>query len=304
MIIDIPQILGRQRLNQPFRKDAVLYYRANSMYDINQAIDLIKQKEYKTRHWIDRYFTVDDEIKKMLKDGIDKRSDKSRYADDYVEFVDNLDGGFTVRENSLLKYAEIRDWQLASYVYNSPTNIAKTLVENTNINVTSNIGYNTLSGQSVLDRFLHDFHKATTFPEKMRIYIDMRTNCPEYDEDLHRNAFIDIHFHKYFEILGANRIKTLRYRAKDIEKEMAVVMQEQRIKDECESIFQIGNRYLLSEVKVILQKIYKKVGVNAVAKASDIEKYMPSATQRQLTTPATNKRELYYEIRPDDANLY
>ena len=44
----------------------------------------------------------------MLKDGIMKRSDQTRYADDYVEFVDDMKGGFVLRENYLVKSTEIR----------------------------------------------------------------------------------------------------------------------------------------------------------------------------------------------------
>ena len=45
LIIDVPQILGRQRLDQPFRKDAILYYRADSKTDSEKSLDRIKIKE-------------------------------------------------------------------------------------------------------------------------------------------------------------------------------------------------------------------------------------------------------------------
>ncbi len=72
LIIDVPQILGRQRLNQPFRKDAVLYYRANSKASSVTAMARISEKEEATRRWIDKFNAADDEIKLMLKDGINK----------------------------------------------------------------------------------------------------------------------------------------------------------------------------------------------------------------------------------------
>lgn len=296
LIIDTPQILGRQRLDQPFRKDAVLYYRANSRADVALAVERIKEKEAATRRWIEKFNASDEQTKMMLKDGIDKRSDKTRYADDYVEFVDDMQGGFILKENYLVKSTEIRDWQLSNYVYNSPLSIIKTVVDNTNINVTSSCGFNTQIGIHALDQFTHDFFKATTFPDKMRIYVDMRERHPEHTDDLYQNTFIDYHFHQYYDVLGGDRLRALRYREKEIADATSAAMLFQLITDECYATFINGKCYRLADVKNILQGIYHRVGINATAKAGDIEKYMPNATQRQLTTASTGKRELYYEI--------
>ena len=296
LIIDTPQILGRQRLDQPFRKDAVLYYRANSRADVASAVERIKEKEAATRRWIEKFNASDEQTKMMLKDGIDKRSDKTRYADDYVEFVDDMKGGFILKENYLVKSTEIRDWQLSNYVYNSPLSIIKTVVNKTNINVTSSCGFNTQTGIHALDQFTKDFFKATTFPDKMRIYTDMRERHPEHTDDLYQNTFIDYRFHQYYDVLGGDRLRALRFREKEIADATSGAMLFQLITDECYATFVIGKCYRLAEVKNMLQGIYQKVGINATAKAGEIEKYMPHVTQRQLTTPSTGKRELYYEI--------
>jgi len=296
LITDTPQILGRQRLDQPFRKDAVLYYRANSRIDASTAEKRIKEKEAATLRWMEKFNASDDETKMMLKDGIDKRSEKTRYADDYVEFVDDINGGFVVRENYLVMCTEIRDWQLSSFVYNSPISIIKTVVDNTNISVTSTYGFITKSANSALDQFKHDFFKATAFPDKMLIYSDMRTQHPEYTNDLYQNAFIEIKYHQYYDVLGAEKIKSLRYREKDIATATASMVLLKRVSEECKTTFSVGNRYRLSDVKCALQAIYNRAGIKETAKAKDIEKFMPNAEQRQLTTPGTVKRELYYEI--------
>ena len=296
LIIDMPQILGRQRLDQPFRKDAVLYYRASCKSDTTESKNRIKKKEEATTRWIEKFNQADEETKLMLKDGIMKRSDQTRYADDYVEFVDEMKGGFVLRENYLVKSTEIRDYQLSEYVYNSPINIIKTVAENTNINVTSNYGFNTLSNQPVLDRFKHDFFKATTFPDKMRYYAEIRTQHPEYTDELYQNTFIDHRFHYFYNVLGEQKIKALRYREKDIEEATALAVLTQQITNECRKHFIPGKYYRLSDVKEILQSIYQQLGVKRTAKASDIVEYIPTATKRQLTTTTTGKRELYYEI--------
>ena len=296
LITDVPQILGRQRLDQPFRKDAILYYRANSRTNSAAIIDRIKAKEEATQRWIEKFNASDDITKRMLKDGIMKRSEKTRYQDDYVEFVDDMQGGFVLRENYLVKSTELRDWQLSNHVYNNPMNIIKAVVGQTGINVTSNHGYTTMTGVAAWDKFKQEFFKATTFPDKMRIYADMREQYPEHADDLYLSPFIDYHFHQAYDLLGGDKLRALRYREKDIAEAVSSMTLYQRVCEECQKIFLSGCRYKRSEVKVALQRIYNSSGINETAKANDLPKFMPNAQLRQLTTQGTGKRELYYEI--------
>lgn len=296
LIIDVPQILGRQRLDQPFRKDAILYYRAKSKTDSEAIIDKVKKKEEATQAWIDKFNASDQQTKMMLKDGIMKRSEKTRYADDYVEFVDDMNGGFVLKENYLVKSTELRDWQLSNHVYNNPMNIIKAVVGQTGINVTSNHGYTTMTGVAAWDNFNHDFFKATTFPDRMRIYADMREQHPEHKDDLYLSPFIDYRYHQAYDLLGGDKLRALRYREKDIAEAVSSVMLHQVVCEECWKIFLPGCRYKQSEVKVALQRTYNSCGINKTAKANDLPKFMPNAQLRQLTTQGTGKRELYYEI--------
>lgn len=297
LIIDVPQILGRQRLaSNPFWKDAKVYYRPNSKAGCDEKIKRIKDKEDNTTLWIQKFNVSDDLTKVMLKDGIDKRSSDLRYADDYVEFVDNLNGGYTLKENSLVKAVELRDYELSAYVYNSPISILKNMIDNSGINVTSIYGYNTTDNSDILTKFKHDFFKNSTFPDKMRIYSDMRQQHPELSERLYENPFIDIRYHSYYDILGADRIRALRYREKEISEAADTYITEQKIQSACSQLFVPGT-YKSADVKQMLQDIYNRLGVSATAKASDILRFCPSAQRRQLTTLSTQKREIYYEIK-------
>lgn len=53
-----------------------------------------------------------------------------------------------------------------------------------------------MTGVAALDKFKQEFFKATTFPDKMRIYADMREQYPEHADDLYLSPFIDYHFHQ------------------------------------------------------------------------------------------------------------
>ena len=118
LIIDVPQILGRQRLaSNPFRTDATLYYRIKSTTEsLQEATNRIKAKEEATNRWINNYNTASDDIKKMLVEGIRNMDADKRYETNYVDVVDDtLHGGFEIKPNYLMRNMEIRDWQLSSF---------------------------------------------------------------------------------------------------------------------------------------------------------------------------------------------
>lgn len=297
LLIDVPQILGRQRLStNPFRKDAILYYRANSKTDSNAIVERIKAKDAETDKWIAKFNTSDAETKRMLMDGIRKRSDKTRYADDYLEVVDDsINGGYLVRKNHLVIATELRDWQLSTYVYSNAMSIIKTVVGDTKINVISDHGFITQGGCPALDRFKKEFFKASNFPEQMRIYCDTRDKHPELTNELYQNTFIPMYYHQYYDTLGSARIRTLGYRKKDVADASAYVIQKNMVQAECRTVFVVGQRYRFPDVKTQLQLIYNSLGIRATAKANDLEGLM-DVQKQQLTTQQTGKRELYYLI--------
>lgn len=61
------------------------------------------------------------------------------------------------------------------------------------------------------------------------------------------------------------------------------------------SIFQVGEKYLKSDIKNMLSDIYNKSEIKATAKASDLENYFETKNY-QITNKLTGKRDNGYEI--------
>ena len=116
-----------------------------------------------------------------------------------------------------------------------------------------------MTGVAALDKFKQEFFKATTFPDKMRIYADMREQYPEHADDLYLSPFIDYHFHQAYDLLGGDKLRALRYREKNIAEAVSSMTLYQRVCEECQKIFLPGCRYKRSEVKVALQRIYNSI---------------------------------------------
>lgn len=288
LLIDVPQILGRQRLScNPFQHDAVLYYRNNSKAESRQhASERIQGKVDNTLSWIEKYEKAPDEIKKMLVDEVRKRSAKERYADDYVEVVDDATGGFKVRLNYLVKNVEIRDWQLSEFVYSNPIYLLRTLDQSVS---------NHYSAPSD-DSFRKSFTKASGFQAKMKLYTDYRREHPESAKDLYGNPFIEIKYHSYYDTLGPSRLETLRFREKEIQEAYRNEQETTSIREKVKNKFLEGREYRLPVVKQALQDIYDSLQIKRKAKAKDLKRYL-DVVEKQHTTPGSGKREKYYKVK-------
>ena len=53
--------------------------------------------------------------------------------------------------------------------------------------------------------------------------------------------------------------------------------------------FQIGSRYTLKEIKLVLQNIYRDLGITSKPKATDLDKYF-NLTRTKFSDPKTKKR--------------
>lgn len=296
MIIDVPQIMGRQRLaSNPFRKDAILYYRTSSKNVNDEIENRVKEKIQDTDLWEVNYNRSNDEIKRILRREVANRDNKKRYQDNYIEFVDDFKGGYELKRNELVMYTELRDYELSNFVYSSPLYLIDTLANTGNINVSSQIQCIKGNGDQDIDNFNRVFHYAANFPDKMKAYLDLRYKRPDLTEWLYENAFVDSKFHQSYDILGPDKIRTLRFREKDIQQAVYNEMNRLLLQEECNKVFKRGHSYRLSDIKPELQRIYSSLGIVETAKASDLENIL-SVKSVQLTNKETGKRELYYQI--------
>ena len=53
--------------------------------------------------------------------------------------------------------------------------------------------------------------------------------------------------------------------------------------------FQVGSRYTLKEIKLVLQDIYRDLGITSKPKATDLDKYF-NLTRTKFSDPKTKKR--------------
>lgn len=297
LIIDVPQILGRQRLEvNHFRLDAVLYYRSESkVEDINHAKDRINEKLKNSQEWIETYNRSDHEQQKMFADGILRMDKNLKYEDRYVDIVeDKVNGTFKPVINYLYKNIEIRKWELSNFVYNEPILLLKRISSDTSCNVSSPL-YSSHTDSPEYQEFKLKYSAIKDFQERMRLYCELRDNNPELETLLYEDPFIEIDLHNYYDALGSEKIKALGYVRTELNRHYLFIQSKNRVRYACQKMFVKEQPYRFSEVKTKLQEIYNSLEIKAIAKANEIEEYM-QVKKCQLTMPDSGKRENCYVI--------
>lgn len=85
----------------------------------------------------------------------------------------------------------------------------------------------------------------------------------------------DSRYQTYFEALGPEKCKALKYRAYNLKQEYDRLLSNQKIdiRDKILERFNIGSKYSLVDIKKKLSELYKEVGYTAVPKATILKKY-------------------------------
>jgi hypothetical protein len=78
---------------------------------------------------------------------------------------------------------------------------------------------------------------------------------------------------KYYNMIGKDRIKALKYEKKNLKNEIKVLHHKSILTSDIHSMFNPGDRVTNAEVKERLQTVYDKYGLKMTAKATDISDY-------------------------------
>lgn len=273
LYIDVPQIMGRQRLEiNPFKYDATIFYKTSiKFYSEQEFLDYVGGKEKSTRDTIAMFnsFSNSPAYQENLISLAEAAHRASGFSENYLTVVTDKNGNKTLHENFMVKVAETRAWQIQSQQYSSEIRILSTLYS-------SGISCQrprVITPNNIITDFTNEFFKDNNFERKMKFYCDFRGSSPEYSEMLEATTSIPIEFHQYYRFLGPQQIRAKSYKEANLKKEMNYYQNFDNIKNIVNSLFVVGNTYTLKDVKKSLQSIYDNLGVSRVAKATDLAEF-------------------------------
>jgi len=285
--LDLPQILGRQRLiENPWKNRAELYFKSITKQNLVTEEDFnkyIAQKLYKTERLLAVYDKGTLEEKHYLAETYQFVAKSKNYRDDFVAV--NTHGGkdmFPVR-NDLVIISERRAFDIQQIDYKDRFSVFYRLEQEGFIG-------------SGVQEFLKLFNSLPTFYDKMKAICESSLNNLELRAILEQ---IPIIFKNLYNQLGPINLKACGYNITNIKRRIEVDQNNEErfidVKDLIYSSFNIGERYSLIHIKQKLGELYNKAEYLSSPKATDLEKYF-EVKKVQITNKESKKRDYYYEI--------
>ena len=285
--LDLPQILGRQRLlKNPWKNRATLYYRSilkKNEKTIDEFKKYLNTKVSKTESLLRSYNNALNMDKRDLAETYRFVAKHNNYKSDFVAV--NVHAGKDLKPvfNNLVMVSELRAFQIQQIDYKDRFSVFRAVSDEYD------------EDNKVIIEFLDKFESLSLFPDKMRLLCETKFSDDELKSAL---ELVPIMYKNYYISLGKNKLKRLSYRKSLLDKELAKDNSDEVLDNLKKLIldkFCIGEKYLKSSIKQDLREIYTLQKLDIIPKASDLEKYF-EIKEINIIDKLTNKRVKGYQI--------
>ena len=146
-----------------------------------------------------------------------------------------------------------------------------------------------------IDDFLNNkFYKTGLFHEKLKMYcefMDFHKGNKDVSDALYYKIK-DPKYRKYYNFYGTSGCRAKEFIRKNLELGMINTSKESELSSVIHTKFKSGDRVVPGEVKIMLQDIYRDLGITSKAKATDLKKYFELIRTR-ITFPDKTVKEGY-----------
>ena len=289
--IDLPQILGRQRLEEnPWKNRAELYYKTlDPDKELSQEdFDALREEKVKKTESLLRVYDVAlHEDRHNLAEAYQIVAKTMNYRDNYVAVNTHGGGDLIPVFNNLVMINDMRSYEIQQVDYKDRFRV-----------------FNALGAQikqsDLIQKILQEFENQKFFTGKMKYLYSLHM-----DEDIAKQVLdniYDTHYAKYYWTIPANRAGSLSYQKGELEKEYQAIisgeklsLEEEKAKEKILQTFLVDNKYSKPDIKEMLRKIYEDCGYDKAPKASDLEQYFEIKLCK-ATTLSTGKQDNGFKI--------
>ena len=289
--LDLPQILGRQRLDcNPWKSRAELYFKSlKSIKEIDKMEELIEIKKQATEDLLLSYKNSPTEkSKRTLAEEFLRSAKTFNYRNHYVAV--NTHGGKDLVPtcNMFVLAAEMRNVEIQKTDYKDRFSVFSAVEKE-----------NSIIGSDEVERALKEFDKLSQFPDKLKLVCTTGFSSQLQSEFLRQVPTI---YSDYYYLLGPEKCKAVSYRKSLLEEKLNPKEEEKKEEykdmemiETIQSCFVIGEKYPKSLIKEKLTEIYSDFRYDKTAKASDLEEYFELKTCL-IPNKETGKRDNGFEI--------
>ena len=263
--LDLPQIMGRQRLSEnPWRNEATLFFRSTLEKNrTNKEIfdNRIKTKDEKSESLLIAHDKNEERERLNLSEVFQKYAKHFNYKDNYVAVNISSEGKLYPVLNKLVRISELRAFEIQQVDYADRFSV---------FNELGKVG---------------DFKNKDTYLEFFSVYDTLKDRREKLkylcEYGLAGNDLTGIleviserRFKDYITVLGLEKCKATSYSASLLDKKLNILtFDEDKIKELVHAEFEVGSSYSKSYIKDKLAEIYKNIDYRATPKASDLSKY-------------------------------
>lgn len=267
--LDLPQIIGRQRLDMnPWKTSATLFYKTTrncNKLSKEDFDEIVEKKLSKTGILMDvvNNPTLDDSAKAVVLEKYEEAAKATHYKTDYLSIDHGPHGELIPALNKLVMVAEMRAFDVQQVDYKDRFAVFSSLDNQREFVVNSEV-----------NELIEKFDCLCSFPDKLAFV------CKVVEEDSSDNAIsflnsIPIVFRNYITVLGTKKCAAYSYRRCLLDKEIenCYSVQREDTKDLVYSSFEVGKKYPLFQAKQIFRAIYDQCGSSRAPKAIDLEEF-------------------------------
>lgn len=269
--LDLPQILGRQRLvENPWKDEATVYFRYlldNSKVNKRSFDERIDWKLKKTGNLL----TIFDETRNVLKGDLSETYQKItkafNYRDDYVAVnveEDPETGGPKLIPviNNLVLVSERRAFDMQQTEYADRFTVFNEVGKVSTIEAMSD----------KVSEFFEEYELRDSRQRKLKFLCESFEKFDKSEWRYILDNLTEIHFQEYIEVLGLEECKAQAYNTSLLNKKLDVLsFDKTKLNELILNEFKVGSTYPKSYIKIKLAELYNAVGYRATAKASDLE---------------------------------
>ena len=289
--LDLPQILGRQRLvENPWKNQADLYCKLlvkDKQKTLEEFTAYLEDKQRKTEDLLLSYSTTPEKAKHTLAEKYQEGAKSFNYKNDYIAVNTHAGSDLLPVFNKLVMLAELRSFEIQQVDYKDRFRLFNSLKE-------TKVSYD-----NEVSNIIECIDNLDKFWEKMRYIYNLNMS-----EDLAKRLFStmsDTSFAKYYYSISKEVASKLGYSKKAMDKEynrlnsISTTINLENLPEEIYNNFSEGNKYFRSSIKSILQEIYDKLGYSKKSKANDLGEYFELKDCKVLNSE-TGKYEHGFEL--------
>ena len=265
--LDLPQILGRQRLNEnPWKNRIEIFFKPlkRGKEFTKEDFDRILDKKYKdSLDLLEAYDrTETGNLQHLVARKYESAAKIENYRNDFVAVNRHAGSDLLPVLNKLVMVAEMRTYEIQQIDYRDRASTFSTFEESGLIIL-----------KSTIDKKISEFYDYSTFTDKMKCVCCTGFSMMEQKYFLNQ---IPIQFGCFYNILGPDRCKALNYRHDLLSIEVKSLLNRKNndLIQEIISIFPVGSKFSKQDIKSILGGLYSKYNIVKTPKAVDLLNYL------------------------------